>query len=155
MKLRAHQNQALDAVLDTFDSGKDSAFLVMPAGTGKTALSFRIFSSMNEIHKLKSMAYVAPTNVMRAAFSGGSTSIFPKDGAMVKSFSYHQLFDDIKQYNVNSNQFDIIIFDDVNDAKQEEFGVVFNFFDRFVFVLYTLFWCFNIFFKFIYPVPAT
>jgi len=131
MGLRPFQNQALAKILENYKSGKKSALLIMPAGTGKTVLSLFVLEQMAEDFKFTSMAYVATTKVLQSAFDSMIDQKTVLDKVNVRVYTYLELFQLIEKNELKPNEFNVIIFDDIIENIQNDIQLVFTFFECF------------------------
>lgn len=128
MKLRPFQSTALNFVIQAYKTGKLSALLIMPAGTGKTVLSMAICEEFIETHHIDSLAYISTSHAMESAFS----SILKISSASSKIvYSYQELSELIDKELIDSNKFKVLIFDDVIEENTESFEKIFDFFKAF------------------------
>jgi hypothetical protein len=135
--LSSFQKEALKKIQDSYDLKKSLAFLIMPAGSGKTFLSTHIFRTMYEKNSLEHMAYVTVSKSVDYQFKKvlNESSLYISD--KVRSYTFIDLIDLIKNNKINKNEFQFLIFDAIdeftliNKNAQEELKFIFDYFSGF------------------------
>lgn len=120
VELTPFQLKALESILNCYDSGYTSGLLIMPAGTGKTVLSIHAFKILLEEKHFDSMAYITSRNVMRSAFENSIKDLSISTSEAVKSYSYTELATLIENDEYGSDEFQLLIFDDIDDIHENE-----------------------------------
>lgn len=133
MNLRPFQNEALKKIVDSYEADKKSAFLIMPAGTGKTILSFHVFKKMHKDYGFESMAYLTANKATISYLDSVLNENIDTSNTIVQLYTYQEISNLIKEKGIDRNVFQLLIFDDVDviDNKTENLKIIFEYFEGF------------------------
>ncbi|MCJ8327217.1 MAG: DEAD/DEAH box helicase family protein [Campylobacterales bacterium] len=115
--LLEHQQNALTKVFDNYKSGNSLSLIIMPAGSGKTLLSTHILKKFYKDYSLKSMAYISSRKTLQIQFGYDISKFTPSLKEVVKSFTYKGVIEEIRNSTINKSQFQVLIFDDVDERN--------------------------------------
>jgi len=112
-----HQKNALTKVFENYKNGNSLSLIIMPAGSGKTQLATHIVKKFYEDYSLTSMAYISSQKVLQMHFKNRISEFTPLLKETVKSFTYKDIVEEIRNSTISKSQFQVLIFDDVDECN--------------------------------------
>ncbi|WP_439695375.1 Shedu anti-phage system protein SduA domain-containing protein [Mucilaginibacter sp. AW1-7] len=116
MQLNEFQTSALEQIKKAYDSSRTSALLIMPAGTGKTTLSRFIIEDFAKEFNIKSFGYFSGTKILKQTFESVIEESVQSDDVVIKVYTYQELNELIDNKLIKTDEFEVLIFDDVDEA---------------------------------------
>ncbi len=119
IQLRAYQNEVVNNVISFDTLNYPSGLVIMPAGSGKTVISAYIFKKLHDKRKLNNMAYVSPYQVEKHSIVEVINQIDPSLKNIIECHTVTELHRLIKENKVYENQYEYIIFDNIDEYDRK------------------------------------
>ncbi|EOH0516372.1 DUF4263 domain-containing protein [Vibrio fluvialis] len=134
--LTSYQLDAFKKVIREYECGGSSALVLMPTGSGKTVLANTVLRYLVDKYKVKNIAYVS----MLKALSSHVDKVFENEplpeGHTIVTYTYVELSDAIANNSISKENFDIVIFDGLDEFESTKpdlklYGSILNYFNCF------------------------
>lgn len=119
INLNRYQKEALRAIIDSFQANNKYALLVMPGGSGKTAVTICAILELYRLHAIKKVAYVSTRKEILYQFKHFAEQHMLKE-VKIDIYTHDKLVKRIASNEISKTEFDVIVFDESNTGKMFE-----------------------------------